>query len=179
MAVDVRKRSIQAAVAATGLVLAFVVWDNVAPQPRLKLETVQIRRLPSSGQSGLVELVVRNTGSRDADIVALPVAHITPLFRSAQALVAANMENELESRLEKAAPSPPTGTTPLARGQTTTVGAAVPFSERMWYFGRGELTVLVAARIRYRDRIFNREQVFCQFANPRSSQWLPCPFLNN
>src|SRR5688500_12277890 len=127
MTVDIRKRSIQAALAVTGLVLGFVVWDNAAPQPRIKLETVQIRRLPSSGQSGLVELVVRNTGSRDADIVALPVAHITPLFRSAQALVTANMERELESRLDKATPSPATGTTSLPRGQATTVGAAVPF----------------------------------------------------
>ena len=179
MAVDVRKMSIQAAVALTLLVLAFVVWDKAAPQPRIKLETVQIRRLPSSGQSGLVELVVRNTGSRDAEIVAHPVAHITPLFRSAQALVAANMERELESRLDKAVPSPSGGTTSLPHGQTTTVGVPVPFSERMWQFGRGELTVLVAARIRYRDRIFTREHVLCQFANPRSSQWLPCPFLNN
>lgn len=179
MAVDVRKRSIQAAVALTVLVLAFVVWDKAAPQPQIKLETVQIRRLPSSGQSGLVELIVRNTGSRDAEIVALPVAHITPLFRSAQALVAANMERELESRLDKAAPSPVGGTTSLPRGQTATVGVAVPFTERMWRFDRGELTILVAARIRYGDRIFNREHVFCQFANPRSSQWLPCPFLNN
>ena len=38
----------------------------------------------------------------------------------------------------------------LARALSST--STVPFSERAWQFARGELTLLVTARIRYRDR---------------------------
>ena len=58
-------------------------------------------------------------------------------------------------------------------------GADAVVYERAWEYSRGQLTVLVAARIRYRDRVFNREREFCQYMNPRTNEWRPCPFLND
>ena len=173
------KRSLRALVTATIVGLAFLVWNYTARQPRLRVDAIQLRKLPSSVQPGLVELVLRNTGDEPASIVVFPVAHLAPLYRNAQDLVANKVEAELERRLEQAKPVPATGTTRVENSQSTVVALTVPFSERVWYFGRGELTLLVAARVQYRDRLFRREKVFCQFANPRAGNWVSCPFLNN
>jgi hypothetical protein len=172
------KRSRQLLVGLTSLVLVVVLWDYTAPQPTVLLDAVQLRKMPSSVQPGLVELIVRNNGSVAADIEVLSVAHLAPLYRSARDLQTANVEATLRDRLKQAAP---TAAAPIAleTGKTTVVNVEVPFSERAWQFARGELTVLVTARIRYRDRIFPREQLFCQFMNPRSVSWASCPFLNN
>jgi hypothetical protein len=155
-----------------------VLWDYAAPQPRIGIDAVQLRKMPSSVQPGLVELVVRNSGDAAADIDVVPLAQLAPLYRNARDLVAANVEATLRERLTQVRPTA-AGPIALDKGQTTLVNVEVPFSERAWQFGRGELTVLVAARIRYRDRIFHREKLVCQFANPRSASWAPCPFLNN
>jgi hypothetical protein len=158
--------------------LGFMLWAYMAPQPNIRVDVVQLRRVPSSAQPGLVELVVRNAGRNPAGIVVRPVAYLAPLYTSAADLVRNNVEAELEKRLEGAKTVPPNGTIPVAAGQTSVVQTEMPFSERAWEYSRGELTVLVAARIRYRDRVFNRERLFCQYMNPRSNEWRPCPFLN-
>jgi hypothetical protein len=173
------KQSLKTLVSATICGLAFILWDHTARQPRIRVEAVQLRNLPSSVQPGLVELVMRNTGDEPASIVVFPVAYLAPLYRDAQDLVANKVEAELERRLEQAKPLPSTGTTHVENSQITVVDLTVPFSEHVWQFGRGELTLLVAARVQYRDRLFRREKVFCQFANPRSGNWVSCPFLNN
>jgi hypothetical protein len=89
------------------------------------------------------------------------------------------VQGELSARLNRADRLPPTGTFVVPAGQTVHVGVDIPSSERAWYIGRGETTLLVAARLHYRDRVFRREKVFCHFANPPSGRWLPCPFLND
>ena len=174
-----KKRLRQALASLTILLLAFVFWNHTARQPRIRVDALELQRLPSSAQPGLVELVVRNAGDEPASIVVFPAAYLAPLYRDAQDLVANRVEDELQKRLEQAGPVPSTGTTRVENNQTTLVNATVPFSERVWQFGRGELTLIVAARIRYRDRLFNREKVICQFANPRAGNWVSCPFLNN
>ena len=175
----VLKRSRQLVVSLTALVLVFVVWNYTAKQPRIAVEGVQLRKLPSTVQPGLVEIVVRNDGGVAADISVLPVGELAPLYRNARDLVAANVEGDLRGLMKKAAPRPRTGTTRVAVGERIVINVEVPFSERAWYFQRGELTLLVTARVRYRDRVFQREKVFCQFTTPQSGSWMSCPFLNN
>jgi hypothetical protein len=63
-------------------------------------------------------------------------------------------------------------------GGTARIEVQIPPSQRSWFIARGEATVLVSARLRYRDRVFHRERVFCQFATPPSGPWSSCPFLN-
>lgn len=173
------KRPLKLLLSATLFGLGFMLWAYTAPQPTIRVEVVQLRRLPSSAQPGLVELIVRNTGENPAGIVVVPVAYLAPLFINAADLVRANVEGDLRKRLEQAKPVPSTGTLAVADGQTAVVEAPLPFSERAWDYARGHLTVLVAARIQYRDRVFNRERLFCQYMNPRSNEWRSCPFLND
>jgi hypothetical protein len=177
--INLRRRALRVLVSAPLGVLAFVLWDHTAPQPRVQVDAVQLRKVPSTGQPGLVELVLRNNGNATVHMVVFPVAHLGGAFGSAQQLAAANMQRELAARLEEARPLPPAGTIDIEEGQTTLVNIEVPFTERAWLFGRGEATLIVAARVRYRDRVFHREKVFCQFTNPRSGAWVSCPFLNN
>ena len=179
MASKLRKRLIQAIVSGSLAVLAVVVWNYAAPQPRIQVESVQLRKVPSTVQPGLVELVARNNGEAPANIVVRGVTYLAPVFSNARELAAANLEENLAARLEQAKPLPATGTIPVEKGRTASVNVEVPFSERAWLFARGEVTLIVVARIRYRDRVFNREKLFCQFANPRSGEWASCPFLNN
>ena len=173
------KRPLKLLVSATLLGLGLMIWAYMAPQPTVRVEVVQLRRLPSSAQPGLVELVVRNSGETRAGIVVAPVAHLAPLFINAADLVRANIDADLQGRLERAKPVPATGTIGVAKGQTVVIDVPLPFSERVWEYNRGQLTVLVAARIRYRDRVFNRERLFCQYMNPRSNEWRSCPFMND
>ena len=173
------KRSMQITVNLTVLVLAFVVWNYTARQPRIRVEAIQLRHLPSSGRSGLVELTARNVGGSDANVVVQSAAVLSVFLRNAQEMRAANIQSQLEERLDKAKPMPADGTTAVAKDKTTLINVEVPFSERVWQYQRGNLTVVVASRIRYRDRLFTREKVFCQYANPQSGNWVSCPFLNN
>jgi hypothetical protein len=165
---------------ATSLALAVVAWSYTAPQPRMRLDGVQLQSLPSTVRPGAVELIVRNSGTVSADVVASTVAYLAPaFFRTAQALAAGSMEADLSRRLQQADPAPPTVTMVVPPGETARIEVLVPASERAWYIARGEATVVIAARFRYRDRLFVRERVFCHFANPPSGQWLSCPFLND
>jgi hypothetical protein len=173
------KRPLKLLMSATLLGLALMIWAYMAPQPALRVEVAQLRRLPSSAQSGLVELVIRNSGEDAAGIVVVPVAYLAPLFINAADLVRANVDEDLQNRLERAKPVPATGTIAVAPGQTVVVEAPLPFSERVWEYNRGQLTLLVAARITYRDRVFTRERLFCQYMNPRSNEWRSCPFMND
>lgn len=173
------KKWVRAVVALTVLGLAFLLWDNNASQPRIRVDALELRQLPSSAQPGRIELIARNTGDVPADIVIQTVAQLTPAFRNAADVMRARIEDDLEDRLEQASPTPATGALQVADGQTTVVDVAVPFSERVWVYGRGEASLVVVARIQYRDRLFTRERVFCQFTNPQSGQWLSCPFLND
>ena len=172
------KRPMKLLVGATLLGLGLMLWAYTAPQPTIQVDVVQLRRLPSSAQPGLIELIVRNSGENPAGIVVVPVAYLAPLYLNAADLVRANVETDLRNRLDRATPFPPTGSLAVAEGQTAVVEAPLPFSERVWEYSRGQLTVIVAARIRYRDRVFNRERQFCQYMNPRSNEWRSCPFLN-
>lgn len=173
------KTWVRLVVALTVVGLAFLLWDHNASQPRIRVDALQLRQLPSSAQPGRVELVARNTGDVPADIVILAAAQLTPAFRNAADVRRAGIEDDLEERLEQASPTPEAGTLQVGEGQTAIVNVAVPFSERVWTYGRGEASLVVAARIRYRDRLFSRERVFCQFTNPQSGQWISCPFLND
>jgi hypothetical protein len=173
------KTWVRVVVSLTVLGLAFLLWDNNASQPRIRVDALQLRQLPSSAQPGRVELIARNTGDLPADIVVHAVAQLAPAFRNAADVMRANIEDDLEERLDEASPTPATGTLQVGDGQTTLVNVAVPFSERAWVFGRGEASLVVVARITYRDRVFTRERVFCQFTNPQSGQWISCPFLND
>jgi len=173
------KRTLKLLMSATLLGLGLMIWAYMAPQPALRVEVAQLRRFPSSAQSGLVELVIRNSGEDPAGIVVVPVAYLAPLFINAADLVRANVDDDLQNRLERAKPVPATGTIGVAPGQTVVVEAPLPFSERVWDYNRGQLTLLVAARITYRDRVFTRERLFCQYMNPRSNEWRSCPFMND
>ena len=173
------KKWVRTVVALTVVGIAFLLWDYNAGQPRIRVDALELRQLPSSAQSGRIELIARNTGAVPADIVIQTVAQLTPAFRNAADVMRARIENDLEDRLEQASPTPATGTLQVADGQATVVNVPVPFSERVWVYGRGEASLVVVARIQYRDRVFSRERVFCQFTNPQSGQWLSCPFLND
>jgi len=173
------KRTLKLLMSATLLGLGLMIWAYMAPQPALRVEVAQLRRFPSSAQSGLVELVIRNSGEDPAGMVVVPVAYLAPLFINAADLVRANVDEDLQTRLERAKPVPATGTIGVAPGQTVVVEAPLPFSERVWDYNRGQLTLLVAARITYRDRVFTRERLFCQYMNPRSNEWRSCPFMND
>lgn len=173
------KRPLKLLVSTTLLALGLMLWAYAAPQPGIRVDVVQLRRIPSSAQPGLIELVVRNSGETPAAIVVVPVAYLAPLYINAADLVRNNVDADLETRLEQAAPIPSTGTMPLGAGQTSVVETEVPFTERAWEYSRGQVTVLVAARIRYRDRVFNRQREFCQYMNPRTREWRSCPFLND
>ena len=173
------KRPLKLLVSTTLLGLGVMLWAYIAPQPTIRVDVVQLRRLPSSAQPGIVELVIRNSGEAPAGIVVVPVAHLAPLFINAADLVRGNVDADLQTRLELAKPVPEDGTTGVAPGQTVVVEVPLPFSERVWEYRRGQLTLLVAARIAYRDRVFNRERLFCQYMNPRSNEWRSCPFMND
>ena len=173
-----RARSRQLVVALTSLVVVLVLWDYTAPQPRLRLDAVQLKRMPSTVNPGIVELAVRNSGAVDADIEVVSVAQLAPLYTSARDLQSSNLKDTLSERMRQATPA---AAAPIAleNGQSTLLSVEVPFTERAWKFAQGDLTVIVTTRIRYRDRVFPREKLFCQFMNPRSVSWASCPFLNN
>jgi hypothetical protein len=166
-------------VVATLLALTVVVWNSTAPQPRIQLSAIRAQKLPSTASPGRVELVFANDGSLPADVAGSAVANLGPLFRTADGLVAGGVESEASSRLEQANPLSATGSMVIAPGQSVRVNVDIPPSERSWFVGRGEATVLVTARLRYRDRLFRREKTFCLFMTPPSGQWQSCPFLND
>ncbi len=169
----------QAIGSVTTLVLAFVLWDQTASQPRIRVDEIQLRQLPSSGRTGAVELVLRNTGGVDAQVVAQSAGQLVSLYTSARDLDNSRVEADITRQLDGAEPTPSTGPLRVAEQQTAVLSVPVPFSERVWVYGRGESTLIVAAKIRYRDRFFNREKAFCQFTSLKSGQWVSCPFLNN
>lgn len=174
----VAQRSRLILVSVTSLILGFVLWDYTARQPRIGIDEVQLRKVPSTVVPGSVELLLRNAGGDPADITVLSVGHLGETFSSGGSR-SAKVEADLTERLKRAQPVPPSGTLAVASKQTATVTVEVPFSERAWVFDRGESTLLVAGRIRYRDRVFQREKEFCQFLNLRSNSWVACPFLNH
>jgi len=163
---------------ATLLALAAVVWTYTAPQPRLQLEEVRIEKLPSTITPGVVEVVVRNSGSLPAEVVHSAAGQLATLFRTPRDLAAGGMEADLTKQLDRADPVPPTGTMAIAPGQSTRVAIAIPPTQRSWFIARREATMLVTARLRFRDRGFHRERVFCLFTTPPSGTWSECPFLN-
>lgn len=161
-------------VSVSSLALAFVAWNHLAPQARLQLGGVRLQSLPSTESPGLVEMTVRNSGSVAAAVAIEQAGHLASLFENARQLSGSGLERELSGRLTKDA----AGDIVIPPGQTARVDVAIPASQRSWLIGRGQATVLVTARLRYRDRIFPREQSFCLFASTRSEAWAPCPFLN-
>ena len=171
-------RPLRLLLTATLLALAVVVWNYTAPQPQIQLGGVRVQRLPSTISPGVVEVVIRNSGSLPADVAGSAVAHLAPLFRTARELAAGGVKADLSERLERAERLPSARTMMIPAGQTARIEVDIPPSQRSWYIGRGESTVLVTARVRFRDRVFLREKMFCVFANPPSGTWLSCPFLN-
>ena len=172
--VDNRSRLIL--VSLTTLILGFVLWDYTARQPRIGVDEVVLRKVPSSVVPGSVDVVLRNAGGDLADIVVVSVGHLVAPFSSARA---GRVEADLTDRLTRARPIPSSGTMPIPSQEKAAVSVEVPFSERAWVFDRGESTLLVAGRVRYRDRVFRRETQFCQFLNQRTGSWTSCPFLND
>jgi hypothetical protein len=166
-------------VSVTTLILGFVLWDYTARQPRIGIDSYQLRQVPSTVVPGSVELMLRNAGGSPADIVVVSVGHLVGRFSGADRSRSATVEADLTERLKRAQPLPPSGTLAVPSKETAAVSVEVPFSERAWVFDRGESTLLVAGRIRYRDRVFRREKQFCQFLNRQSNSWASCPFLNN
>lgn len=171
-------KSLRLVLTATALALVVVVWNYTAPQPRLHLDAVRLGTFPSTASPGVLELAIRNSGEVPAHVVAFPVARLAPLYRNVRQLAAGGVEAELSERLERADRLPPAGTLMIPAGQTARVDVVIPSSERARYIGYRATTMLVTARLRYRDRGFVREKVFCVFANPPSGKWLSCPFLN-
>jgi hypothetical protein len=55
------------------------------------------------------------------------------------------------------------------------VEVEIPSSQRAWYLSSGQATVLVTARLRYRDRVFRRERMFCMFTSPPVQQLAVVP----
>ena len=162
----------------TLLALAGVVWHYTAPQPRLQIEEIKIQKLPSTISPGVVEVIVRNNGALPADVVHTAAGQLATLFRTPRDLAAGNMEAEMSNQLAQAAPVPPTGTTALAPGQSTRGAIEIPPTQRSWFLQRREATMIVTARLRYRDRGLGREKMFCLFTTPPSGTWSECPFLN-
>lgn len=160
------------------LALVVVVWNEMAPQPRLALAEVRIERLPSTSSPGSVELVFRNSGSLPADVVGTSLAQLVSLFRTPSDLGGGMVLADLSNKLESGDRLPADGTLVVPPGQTVRAEVAIAPSPRAWYVGRGEVTVLVTARLRYRDRLLRREKDFCLFTNPPSGVWQSCPFLN-
>lgn len=175
----VAQRSRLVLVSVTSLIVAFLLWDYTARQPRIGIDEVQLRKVPSSVVPGSVEVILRNAGGDSADIVVRSVGQLGALFTGADRARTAKVEAELNELLKRAQPVPPSGTLAVPSKQTAVVSAEVPFSKHAWVFDRGEATLLVAGRIQYRDRVFQREKQFCQMLNMRSNSWLSCPFLNN
>jgi hypothetical protein len=163
-------------VGATTLILGLVLWNYTARQPRIGIDSVQLRKVPSTVVPGAVELILRNAGGDPADIVVLSVGHLGQTFSGAERT--RKVEADLADRLKSARPLPPSGALVIPAKQTLAVSVEVPFSERAWVFDRGESTLLVAGRIQYRDRVFQREKRFCQFLNQKTNSWTSCPFLN-
>jgi hypothetical protein len=172
----VEKRSRLVTVSVTSFVLSLMLWDYTARQPRIGIDEVQLRKVPSTVVPGSVDLLLRNAGGDPADLVVVSVGQLVAPFSSARA---SRVEADLTQRLDSATPAPASGTLRVPPQQTTKVSVEVPFSERAWVFDRGESTLLVAGRIRYRDRVFSREKQFCQFLNVKTNSWASCPFLNN
>jgi hypothetical protein len=164
-------------VVASLLALAIVVWSNLAPQPRLQLGHLRVQKLPSTISPGVVELVIRNDGALPANVVGSAAGHLA-LFKTASGLARAGVEAELSERLAQAQRWPAVGTMVIPAGETAGMEVGLPPSQRSWYLARGQATVIVAARLRYRDRGFAREKMLCLFTTPPSGQWLECPFLN-
>jgi hypothetical protein len=173
------ERTRQILISITLLAVASLFWNYTARQPRLRIDEIVLRKLPSSVQPGLVELSVRNTGGEPARLTAFPVAYLAPLFRDARELSRGNIEPELEAKLKAAKPLPASGSIDIAPGATGVVTAEIPFSELAWRYNRGDMTILVATRLEYPDRIFGRERLFCQFTHPQAGEWIACPFLND
>ena len=162
----------------TLLALAGVVWHYTAPQPRLQLEEVRIQKLPSTIAPGVVEVVVRNSGSLPAEVVHSAAGQLATLFRTPRDLATGGIEADLTKHLERADRVPPTGTTAIAPGQSTRVAIDIPPTQRSWFIARREATMIVTARVQFRDRGFVREREFCLFTTPPSGTWSECPFLN-
>ncbi len=173
------ERTRQILISITLLGVAFLFWNYTAQQPRLRIDEIVLRKIPSSVQPGLVELTVRNTGGEPARLTAYPVAYLAPLFQDARELSRGNIEPELEAKLESAKRLPPSGSIDIAPGATGVLTTEIPFTELAWRYASGDMSILVATRLEYPDRIFSREKLFCQFTHPKAGQWIACPFLND
>lgn len=172
-------RPLRLLVTVTAFALVLVVWTYTTPQPRIQLGEVRLRTLPTSASPGVVELVVRNGGSISASVTASQVGHLAGLFKNPGDQSAGGVEDELSALLERMARERPDDRLVIAPGQSVRLEVDVPASQRAWFIGRGEATVFVAARFRYRDRAFVRDRAFCLFVTPPSGKWAPCPFLND
>lgn len=115
------ERPLRLMLVASLLVLAVVVWNYMAPQPRIQLGGIRVRKLPSTISPGAVELVIHNSGSLPADIVGSAVAQLAPVSRTAAGLAGSGAEAELSKGLAGAAPFPSDGATLIPPGQTTRV----------------------------------------------------------
>lgn len=171
-------RPLRAMLAVSIFALAAVIWHYLSPQPHLQLGTVRVQKMPSTISPGVVELMLHNGGALPADVSGVAVAELGPLFRTPRNLATGGVEAELAARLERADRMPSSGTMLIAPGQSTRLQVDIPPTQRSWFIARGETTVLVTARLQYRDRLFVRERMFCVFSNPPSGQWSSCPFLN-
>ncbi len=136
--------------------LSLVLWDYTAPQPRIRLDAVQLQK----------DAVQRS--ARPRRVASCETAEMSrPTSRFCQSRIwrrsirtrqrparQPTSKPTLRERLKQATPTAAAPDRSSTTGQTTLVNVEVPFSERAWQFARGELTVLVTARIQYRDRIF-------------------------
>jgi hypothetical protein len=173
------ERTRQILISVTLLGLAFLFWNYTARQPVLRIDEIVLRRLPSSAQPGIVDITVRNIGGEPARLKAYPVAYLAPLFQDARELARGRMEPEIEGKLTTAKPSPASGSLDIAPGATGVITAEIPFSELVWKHAQGDMSILVATRLEYPDRIFSRDRLFCQFTHPKAGEWIACPFLND
>jgi hypothetical protein len=98
------------------LVLALVMWNYMAPQPRLQLGGVKVQKLPSTISPGAIELVIHNSGPLPADVTGSAVAQLAQKSRTPTDLAASGVEGELSKGLEGAATFPSSGTMDYSSG---------------------------------------------------------------
>jgi hypothetical protein len=182
-------RALRLLLATTLLGLFVMIWSYAAPQPRIQVSGVRLEKLPSTVSPGVLEVSVRNTGAVPADVDGAAVGYLGRFFRTDADIGAREANTHLSARLEPekesegtdaggdGAPSPVRLV--IQPGETSRVAVDIPPSQRSWFVSRGEATVVMAARVGFRDRLFRREQEFCVFTTPPSNAWAPCPFLND
>src|SRR4029079_9685407 len=81
----VLKRSRLIVISVTSLFLALMLWDYTARQPRIGVDEVQLRKVPSTVVPGSVDLLLRNAGGDPADLVVVSVGQLVAPFSSARA----------------------------------------------------------------------------------------------